>query len=347
MNLIFSVIAKSVFVCAFLTAQAQAQFERLPRVAPAPADNPTTSARVELGKKLFFDARLSADGTVSCQTCHSVFLGGTDQRKTSSGIRAQIGGRNAPTVLNAAFLSAQFWDGRAASLEEQAKGPLTNPIEMGMKDHDAVLARIRAIPGYAPEFTKAFATQTITIDQVAQAIAAFERTLLTPNSPVDQYLAGKKKALNAQQIEGMKLVQSVGCTSCHNGVNYAGPALPIGTGFYQKFPMFPGSEYESKYSLTIDQGRFDVTKKEEDRHFFRVPTWRNVALTAPYFHNGEVRTLDEAVRVMAKTQLHRDLKPNETQAIVAFLEGLTGEQPKFTAPILPPTPGTTLVGFGD
>lgn len=338
-RVLFLLIAMALFAVTSAFA-----FDVLPKKAPHPADNPTSLAKIELGKKLYFDPRLSIDGTVSCNSCHNVMAGGEDNRANSVGVGGKHGGRSSPTVWNAAFLSVQFWDGRAASLEDQAKGPLTNPIEMAMGTHDIVIDRIKKIPGYAPEFKKVFGAKTeITIDEVAKAIATFERTLITPNSAVDLFLKGNKKALNASAQRGMLLAQTVGCATCHNGPNYAGPALPIGTGFYQKFPLIAGSEYESKYDLIKDLGRFEVTKKEEDKNLFRVPTWRNIALTAPYFHNGSVKTLDEAVRVMAKTQLNRTLKDAEVKDIVAFLEGLTGEFPKMMAPKLPSTPGFTLV----
>ena len=329
----------SAFVVAVVsvTAIEASAFETLPRQVPAPAENPVTPAKVELGRKLYFDTRLSADNTVSCNSCHNVMAGGEDGQPTSTGIRGQKGGRSAPTVWNSGFLSVQFWDGRANTLEDQAKGPLVNPIEMGMKDHAAVIEKVKAIPGYASEFEKAFGGKdAVTIDNLAKAIASYERTLVTRNSPVDRYVAGNKKALNAQQIRGMQLVQSVGCVACHMGPNYAGPALPLGTGFYQKFPTFPDAAIEAKYGFSKDLGRYEVTKKDSDRNLFRVPTWRNVAKTAPYFHNGAVKTLDEAVRVMAKTQLNRTLQDNEVADIVAFLNGLTGDFPKQKMPKLPP-----------
>lgn len=319
-------------------------FEVLPEKPPIPKDNPMSAAKVELGKQLFFDPRLSKNGAVSCNSCHSVMGGGTDNRAVSIGVDNKTGGRSSPTVWNAAFLSVQFWDGRAKNLEEQAKGPLTNPVEMAMPNHDAVMQRVMQIPGYVEQFKKVFGEKdSVTIDNLAKAIAAYERTLITPNSPFDRYQKGQKGALNSQAKKGMELVQTVGCTSCHMGPNFAGPMLPEGTGFYQKFPTFPGSPYDSKYNLLSDNGRADVTKKDEDKHLWRVPTWRNIAQTAPYFHNGSVKTLDEAVRVMAKTQLNKDLKDDEVKAIVAFLNSLTGEFPKQQMPRLPETAGTTLI----
>jgi cytochrome c peroxidase len=326
-----------VIAAASVVALQAVAFETLPQQVPTPPDNPITPAKVELGRKLYFDKRLSADNSVSCNSCHNVMAGGEDGQPVSTGIKGQKGGRSAPTVWNSGYLSVQFWDGRANTLEDQAKGPLTNPIEMGMKDHAAVIEKVKKIPGYVAEFEKAFGGKdAVNIDNLAKAIASYERTLVTRNSPVDKYLAGNKKALNAQQLRGMELVKAAGCVACHMGPNYAGPQMPLGTGFYQKFPMFPDAALEAKYDFSKDLGRYDVTKKDADKNLFRVPTWRNVAKTGPYFHNGAVKTLDEAVRVMAKTQLNRTLKDNEVADIVAFLNGLTGEFPKQELPKLPP-----------
>lgn len=320
-------------------------FEALPDTPPVPKDNPITAEKVQLGKQLFFDPRLSKDGTLSCNSCHNVMASGTDNRPVSVGVNAQKGGRSAPTVWNAAFLTTQFWDGRAATLEDQAKGPILNPIEMGMPDPKTAVNRIKNIPGYVKQFENVFGSKDpVTYDNIAKAIATFERTLITPDSPFDQYVKGDKTALSDQAKRGMQLVESVGCTSCHTGVNFAGPTnLSMGEGFFQKFPVYPGSKYEKNYKLTEDLGLQTVTKKDEDKNVWRVPTWRNVALTAPYFHNGSVGTLDEAVRVMGKTQLNKELKDKEVKDIVAFLNSLTGEFPKISMPRLPETPGQSLV----
>lgn len=298
------------------------------------------AAMVQLGQMLYFDGRLSKDDSISCNTCHDVSNKGpgADNLPTSVGIGKQKGGRNAPTVWNARFLSVQFWDGRAPNLVEQAKGPITNPIEMGMDDHDIAVGKIRQIDGYRPYFKKAFGEATdeaINIENIATAIAEFEKTLVALNSPYDKYKAGDLSALTDTEISGMQLFNTTGCIACHSGDYFAGPPLPEGTGFYQKFPMFPGSKYDKKYALLKDKGRFDVTKKEEDKNFWRVPTLRNVARTAPYFHNGSVKTLDEAVRVMAKAQLNRTLSAQEVTQIVAFLNALNGELPQIEAPTLP------------
>jgi cytochrome c peroxidase len=332
-----------VLTLAAVAARAQGQWESLPDQAPAPADNPTTAAKVELGKMLYFDPRLSSTGTVSCFSCHNVMEGGDDHMTTSAGVHGLKGGRNAPTVWNAAFHSVQFWDGRAPSLEEQAKGPPVNPIEMGMPNLDAVIGRIRHIPGYQPYFEKAFgAGDVVTMDNAAKAIAAYERTLITPGSAYDRYVKGERKALTAQQVKGMDAFAAIGCMSCHQGPAFNGPALPAGTGFFMKFPTYPDSVYTVKYKLADDPGRASVTKDPADAGMWRVPTLRNLVYTAPYMHTGSVKTLPEAVRVMASTQLDKTLSDAEVADIVAFLESLSGPFPQQTMPRLPPTPGDLL-----
>ena len=292
---------------------------------------------------LYFDPRFSATGTVSCNTCHNLMLGGEDNRNFSMGVHGQMGGRSAPTVWNAAFASTQFWDGRAATLEEQAKGPVVNPVEMGMSETETAMDRVRAIPGYKPYFERAFGGDNpMTVDNAARAVAAFERTMITPNSPYDRFVKGDSAALDEQQQRGMKTFADTGCTACHSGAAFSGPALPAGQGFFMKFPALEDDDYVAKYEFLKDQGRFDVTGKESDRHLFKVPTLRNIALTAPYFHNGSVATLDEAVRVMAKTQLNKDLTDKQVQDIVAFLGALDGEFPQQTMPRLPATPGDLI-----
>jgi len=320
-------------------------FEALPTKVPVPADNPMTTEKVALGKQLFFDPRLSIDGTVSCNSCHNVMSSGTDNRATSVGVDGQRGGRSAPTVWNAAFLTAQFWDGRAATLEDQAKGPPLNPIEMGMPSADAVVERLNAIPGYVEQFNAVFGGKmAVSYDNMAKAIASFERTLITRNSPFDRYLGGDKNALSEQAKRGMKAFESAGCKACHSGANFAGPtSLPMGKGFYQKFPMTAG-KYDAQYKLSEDKGRYEATKDKADMNMWRVPSLRNIALTAPYFHNGSVDTLDEAVRVMAKTQLNIDMSDGDVADIVAFLESLSGEFPDVSMPRLPATVGSSLVG---
>jgi cytochrome c peroxidase len=336
-------LAALLMTLAAAAAQAQSPWQALPDKAPEPPDNPTTAAKVELGKMLYFDPRLSSTGTVSCFSCHNVMEGGDDHMTTSAGVHGLKGGRNAPTVWNAAFHSVQFWDGRAPSLEEQSKGPPVNPIEMGMRDLDAVIDRIRHIPGYRPYFEQAFGPgDMVTMDNAARAIAAYERTLITPGSAYDRYAKGDKTALTPQQLRGMQTFAEVGCTSCHQGPAFNGPPLPAGTGFFMKFPTYPESPYVAKYKLADDPGRFNATKDEADRMMWRVPTLLNLTYTAPYMHTGTVKTLPEAVRVMASTQLNRTLDDAQVGDVVAFLESLTGKFPQQTMPRLPPTPGDLL-----
>jgi cytochrome c peroxidase len=343
LNTCVAILVASLLAGAAVGAQGGRQWQSLPTTAPAPADNPTTPAKIQLGKMLFFDPRLSSTGTVSCFTCHNIMEGGDDHRPVSIGVEAQRGGRNAPTVFNAAFLSAQFWDGRAATLEDQDKGPPANPIEMGMKDLREVIGRIKHIPGYRPYFAQAFgAGDVVTMDNASKAIAAYERTLITPGSAYDRFVQGDHHALTAQQIRGMNTFAAVGCTSCHQGPNFSGPALPIGQGFFMKFPVYPQSPYVTKYDLTKDVGRYDVTHNPADRNVWRVAGLRNLVYTAPYFHNGSVKSLPEAVRVMASAQLNKRLTEQQVGDITAFLQSLTGPFPEQTMPRLPPTPGNLL-----
>lgn len=321
-----------------------ADWQALPGQAPAPADNPTTPEKVELGRMLFLDPRFSSTGTVSCNSCHNVMLGGEDNRAVSMGVHGQTGGRSAPTVWNSAFSSSQFWDGRAPTLEDQAKGPVTNPIEMGMGELEEAMNRVRDIPGYRPYFEKAFpGKQPMTVENAAKAVAAYERTLITPGSAYDKYVKGDKAALTEQQLRGMNSFASIGCTSCHSGAAFNGPSSDPGTGFFMKFPVYTDNDYVKQYDLMSDTGRFSVTTNVADRNIWKVPTLRNIALTAPYFHNGSVKTLNEAVQVMAKTQLNRDLDEAEAGDIVAFLNALSGPFPQQALPQLPPTPGRSIV----
>ena len=338
----FKLTMSAVALAAISLTAGAVEWKALPDKAPAPADNPTTPKKVALGKMLYHDVRLSANGVLSCNSCHNVMAGGEDNRGGSLGVQNQRGGRSAPTVWNAAFNSVQFWDGRAPSLEAQAKGPVTNPIEMGMKSWDDVVARLKAIPGYPEAFADAFDGGPVSADNAAKAIAAYERTLITPNSPYDQYVSGDKSKLTEQQVRGMNTFAEVGCAGCHSGPAFNGPQLPEGTGFFQKFPTFENGALEAQYDFSKDLGRFAETKNDADKHLFKVPTLRNVALTAPYFHNGKVTTLESAVKIMAKVQLDKSLSPEQTADIVAFLNGLTGEFPKIEMPRLPCYPNTAF-----
>ena len=308
-----------------LIRQANQFFKPLPEKLPAPADNPATPEKVHLGQMLFFEPRLSKSGAISCNSCHNLITGGVDNLPTSPGHLGQLGGRNSPTVLNAGVQFAQFWDGRAASLEDQAKGPILNPVEMAMPDAESVLARLRSIPEYVALFKKSFPSEQdpLTYDNVARAIAAFERTLLTP-SPFDDFLKGNAKALTETEKKGLQMVIQKGCIACHNGVGAGG-------GVYQKFGI------AEPYLSSDDPGRFNVTKKEADRFFFKVPLWRNVTRTAPYFHDGAVWDLREAVRTMGRLQLKVKLTEEEIDQIVAFLHSLEGTVPEaaLKLPVLP------------
>ena len=325
-----------------LHLQATTLWKLVPSRIKSPADNKTTNAKVELGKMLFMDPRFSSTGTVSCNTCHNLMEGGDDSRVVSMGVHGKTGKRNAPTVWNAAIQSVQFWDGRAATLEDQAKGPVTNPVEMGMKDLETAMQRVEKIPGYKAYFEKAFGEEGMTIDNAAKAVAAFERTLLTPNSPFDKLLKGKANALNGKERRGMKTFATIGCFSCHSGQIFSGPKQKPGIGNYAKFPMFE-NKYTAKYKLDEDKGREEVTGKKEDRGVFRIPTLRNITDTAPYFHNGSVNDLSEVVRIMGKAQLNKDLSEKDVSDIVAFLGTLTGEYPPLTMPRLPASPGSSIL----
>lgn len=294
-------------------------FQPLPPEAPVPDDNPMTEERVDLGHMLFFEPKLSRSGIISCNTCHVVGAAGVDHREVAIGEGGRLGTRNSPTVFNAAFLEAQFWDGRAATLEEQAQGPIQAHVEMDLTPEEAV-ERLRET-GYEPFFEEAFPGEDdpLTFDNIARAIASFERTLLTPGSDFDDYLAGDTTALTAQQKLGLDIFQTAGCVGCHAGAMLGG----------DRFAAF------SHVEGPTDLGLEDVTGQEEDRQFFRVAPLRNVALTAPYFHDGSAATLHEAVSIMGEVQLYRSFDDEEVDALVAYLESLTGEFPLIAHPQLP------------
>ena len=285
-------------------------------------------AKVELGKKLYFDPRLSKSGFISCNSCHNLSMGGTDNLKTSIGHNWQQGPINSPTVLNSSMNVAQFWDGRAADLKEQAGGPIANPGEMAFT-HTLALEVLESIPEYVTEFTRVFGPDCINIDQVTEAIAEFEKTLVTPNDRFDQWLLGNTDAITQKELAGYQLFKNSGCVACHMG-----PAIG-GTSFQKMGLVAP---YETKNDA---QGLAGVTGKDADRFKFKVPTLRNVELTYQYFHDGEAATLTEAVDVMGRLQLGRKFETTELDQIVAFLKTLTGEQPSFALPMLPPSTDTT------
>ncbi len=289
--------------------------------AVANPNNPITEEKVYLGKVLYFDTRLSKDGTQSCNSCHNLDKFGVDQLATSPGDAGANGTRNSPTVLNAAYHSSQFWDGRAKDVEEQAGMPITNPVEMAIPSEEFLIERLSKIDMYKDLFGKAFPEDdnALSYDNLQKAIGAFERTLITP-SKFDDYLTGSTGALTLEEKTGLKTFMDVGCGTCHMG-------SLLGGNMFQKFGVF-GNYWEYTKSENIDEGRFEVTKNEADKYMFKVPSLRNIAQTYPYFHDGSVSDLDEAVKIMAKVNLNKDLTESEVNDIVAFLGSLTGEVTK-------------------
>ncbi len=297
-----------------------------------PEDNPLTAAKVELGKLLYFDGRLSSDGTVSCATCHDPAKGFTDQKRVSTGVGGKTGTRNAPTVINTAYNFFQFWDGRAPSLEEQAKGPIENPVEMA-NTHDGAVKNIAAIKGYAPYFEKAFGDPEVTIDRIAQAIASFERTVLSGNSPWDRYVYLKdESALSEEAKRGLALFEGKAlCTRCHVGFNLTdGLFHNLGVGMHAPEP---------------DLGRYTVTGEESDKGAFKTPTLRDIQKTAPYMHDGSVATLEEVIELYDKggeknPWLDPKMEPlnlteQEKKDLLAFLRSLEGDWKPLAPPELP------------
>ena len=297
-------------------------------VQPIEAAQVADAGKVELGKKLWFEPRLSMSGIISCNTCHNLSMGGTDNLKTSIGHGWNAGPVNSPTVFNSSLAIAQFWDGRAADLKEQAGGPIAADVEMNMP-HTLAVDILQSIPGYVDEFKTVYGKEQIDIDMITDAIAEFEKTLVTPNARFDQWLKGDDKALNEKELAGYTLFKESGCVACHNG-----PALG-GTSF-QRMGLF--EPYES---TSPAEGRSAVTGVDADRFNFKVPTLRNVELTYPYFHDGEAETLEEAVDVMGRLQLGRKYSEEEVSQIVAFLKTLTGERPQMAMPFLPPSSNET------
>jgi cytochrome c peroxidase len=290
-------------------------------LVPLPPVPDLPPGKVSLGKALFTDVRLSHDNSLSCASCHDLATAGNDHRRVAVGIGGAEGSVNAPTVFNASLNFVQFWDGRAGSLEEQAAGPVHNPIEMA-SNWDEVIGKLRADDGFRREFLRIY-PDGITAANLVDAIATFERTLLTENAPFDRYLRGDAQAISVQAQEGYRRFRELGCASCHQGAN-------IGGNMFQRFGVM-ADYFESRSPprpmTTADLGRFNVTGRDEDRKVFKVPSLRNVAVTAPYFHNGSTASLEDAVAIMGRYQLARELSKEEIAALVAFLDTLTGERP--------------------
>lgn len=325
-----TLMAPAVAVAGDLRADANAIFKPIDAVSVASVvkNNEITPAKIELGRKLFFDPRLSKSGVISCNSCHNLGTGGVDAGPTSIGHGWAKGPRRAPSVLNAVFNVAQFWDGRAVDLKAQAKGPVQADVEMNNTPAQ-VEKTLSSMPAYVAEFKAAFPSDAnaVSFDNMANAIEAFEATLTTPNSRFDKFLKGDASAMNAAEQKGLRLFIDKGCANCHGGVNVGGAGyFPFGV--VEK----PGPEILP----VADKGRFKVTNAAADEFVFRAAPLRNVALRAPYFHTGSVWTLEEAVELMAKDQLGEKLSAEDTAAIVAFLGTLTGDQPKVSYPILPP-----------
>lgn len=309
-----------------LREAALAYFKPLPSTVPALSDNPVTPEKVDLGKALFFDPRMSSSGVFSCNSCHNVGTGGDDNMPTSIGHGWQKGPRNSPTVFNAVFNEAQFWDGRAADLAEQAKGPVQAGVEMANTPEN-VLATLNSMPQYVEWFEESFPGEEnpVSFDNFAKAIEAFEATLITP-SPFDAWLNGNDNAMTEDQLAGLQLFMDKGCAACHQGVNVGGQG-------YYPFGLVekPGAEILPPG----DKGRFTVTETISDEYVFRASPLRNVGVTAPYFHSGKVWDLKVAVQIMAESQLGSGLTDKEADQLVAYLDSLTGEVPEVTYPILP------------
>lgn len=295
------------------------RFEALPHLPPIPADNSMTPAKIELGNMLFFEPRISSSGVISCATCHNPALGWADRIPRATGHDGQVGERNTPTVLNSGFLGSQFWDGREPDLEGQALGPIEADVEMAM-DLDVALERLTEFDIYQDKFAEAFPDDEdpISGENLAYSIAAFERTLNTPNSPFDRYLNGDESAISQQAKDGMVAFVDNGCIACHRG-----PAL---TDSQFHAIQVPGS---------TDLGRYLVTGEESDKYRFRTPTLRNVAVTYPYMNNGATETLEESVAIMGQEMLGREFEQQTVDDITAFLHTLTGEMPEFEIPALP------------
>jgi cytochrome c peroxidase len=297
-------------------------------IKPIEAAKVADPGKVELGKKLWFEPRLSMSGIISCNTCHNLSMGGTDNLKTSIGHGWKAGPVNSPTVFNSSLAIAQFWDGRAADLKAQAGGPIQADVEMNMP-HTLAVGILQSIPGYVAEFKAVYGQDKIDIDMITDSIAEFEKTLVTPNSRFDKWLMGNDKALSARELAGYTLFKESGCVACHNG-----PAAG-GTSFQRMGVVEP---YKS---TSPAEGRSAVTGVDADRFNFKVPTLRNVELTYPYFHDGQARTLEQAVDIMGRLQLGRTYSQDEIGSIVAFLKTLTGELPQIAMPLLPPSSNET------
>jgi len=334
-------LAAAIFVLGMIAGLAQANelfeearqvFEPIPFGMPELVDNPATTDKIELGKILFFDPRLSKSGLISCNTCHNLGMGGDDFQETATGHGWAKGPRNSPTVLNAVYNAAQFWDGRAEDLKEQAKGPVQASVEMN-NTPEAVVQTLNSIPRYREMFAAAFPGQQdpVSFDNMAAAIEVFEATLTTPDSRFDRLLRGDNTALSDKEQKGLEVFMDKGCSDCHGGRNMGG----------QDYFAFGVIERPAQEIIGDDKGRYVVTKLEEDEYVFKSPSLRNIVLTPPYFHSGKVWSLTEAVAIMGSAQLGIELNPDEIDQMTAFLQTTTGKQPRIVYPELPSSTDTT------
>jgi cytochrome c peroxidase len=334
MKKIFGVLVFIIFSLCYVNAssdlmkEANENFKPIPMGPPVIKDNPLTTTKIQLGKMLFFDPRLSSSHWISCNSCHNLSYGGSDYQETALGHGWQRGPRNSPTVLNAVYNVAQFWDGRAKDLKEQAKGPVQASVEMNNKPEVAV-ATIKSMPVYVDLFEKAFPNDKnpVTFDNIARAIEAFEATLITPDCKLDRFLKGEETALNKNEKKGLKLFIDKGCTDCHGGVNIGG----------DDYFTFGVEKAPSNAIMKGDKGRAKITHAKDDEFSFRSPSLRNVYLTPPYFHSGAVWSLADAVKVMGDSQLGENISDEGAMYIVEFLKSLTGVQPEIEIPLLPPS----------
>lgn len=341
MKRLAGILAVAVFVAAFASAalaneavmeKAQVLFKPVPNELKEVKGITITPALVDLGKALYFDPRLSKSGFISCNSCHNVGMGGADFQQTAVGHGWQKGPRNSPTVFNSVFNIAQFWDGRAPDLKEQAKGPIQAAVEMNNTPGNVIIT-LKSMPQYVAMFSKAFpeAKDPVTFDNMAGAIEVFESTLLTPDSPFDRFLKEDESALSSTQKRGLEIFMARGCSACHGGINMGG------TGYYK----FGVKEHPAASLLKGDKGRFKVTAVGADEYSFKSPSLRNIALTPPYFHSGQVWSLEEAVSIMGNVQLGVSLNAKDVGDIVAFLHSTTGMQPRIEYPVLPAPADTT------
>ncbi|NOX76112.1 MAG: c-type cytochrome [Gammaproteobacteria bacterium] len=322
-----------------LSVSAFEYLQPLPSRAPEPADNPSSAAKIGLGRSLFFDTELlGVNSKISCNSCHNLAQGGDDNRALSPGQNGRSTQRSAPSLWNIGFQTVLYWDGRTTSLEQQTLDHLRNPVISAWPNIGAMVSHLAAQPNYQQHFAATFNTgrtenipapDEVTGARVAQAMSSFLRSLLATRSPFDRYLAGDAGAISSSAKRGIEAFNESGCLACHFGANFAGPApgpaLKMGDGFYELFPNNLGSDYEHRYHLATDLGRYAFTGDPGERYMWRVPPLRGVAVTAPYFHNGAVASLEEAIRVMGKTQFGKDLNKETVRDIAAFLNSLTGE----------------------